>query len=96
MKTEDRIEQGKKLIQGLKDHLIRCLRSHPKGSVGVSVKELQNYSGLTIKGRTGGEVWFMAVVTLLVDLWKEKKIRTQPDTANTKKWKPHHKVWISK
>ncbi len=53
MKTGSRIEHGTELIQNLKDHLIRCLESQPEGSTGVSVKDLQDYSGLTNKGRVG-------------------------------------------
>lgn len=86
--------QGQQLIQDIEEHIFKALASHPEGESGISVRELQNFSGLTIKGTTGGEVWSMAVITLLIELLKRGRIYSQTSSRNTKDWSENIKVWL--
>jgi len=86
--------RGHQLIQEMEEHIVKALASHAKGRSGVSVNELQQFSGLTIKGYGGGEVWAMGVITLLIELMKAGKIRSEVSSLNTRDWKGNTKVWL--
>jgi hypothetical protein len=89
-------DQGKQLIESLKKHVLKSLATLPKGAT-ITVRDLQNLSGLTIKsmGGVGDEVWFMGFVTLLIELMGEGKIDSEVSSRNTRHWKPTTKVWLS-
>ena len=90
----DYSKRGKELIGSLKHHITTVLRDYPNGRKGITVKELQECSGLTIKAENGSEVWLMGVITLLVELWKEGIIDTDSNSSRTDHWKSSHRVWL--
>ena len=90
----DIVMQGHQLIQEIEEHIVKALAVHPRGKSGISVNELQEFSGLTIKGYGGGEVWAMGVITLLIELMKAGKILSEVSSLNTRDWKRNTKVWL--
>ncbi len=86
--------QGHQLIRDMEDHLVKALASHPRGKSGISVKELQEFSGLTIKGDSGREVWIMGVITLLIEIMKVGRISGEVTSRNTRDWRGNPKVWL--
>lgn len=85
--------EGQNLIQELKEHILKALAyHHPNGKTGVSVSDLQEFSGLTVKGRGGGGVWVMGFITLLIELVKEGRICSQESRPNTRYWQGSTKV----
>ena len=89
---ESHIVKGKQLIESIKDHIIEVLASNPVEE-GISVEELQNSSGLTIKSIHDREVWFMGIVTILVELIKEEKIHSDAG-LNTNEWEENTMIWL--
>jgi hypothetical protein len=84
--------RGKELIKSLLEHLRSVIMGIPEGEK-ITVRELQELSGLTIKNNLKQEVWYLAFVTLLVELWKADFIESDAKSANTRDWTSESRIW---
>jgi hypothetical protein len=91
-KQEQFQSTGKELIKSLLDHLRAVIRGIPEGQK-ITVRDLQELSGLTIKNKLKEEVWYLGFITLLVELWKADFIESTANSPNTRDWSPDSKIW---
>jgi len=89
-------KKGTELIGKLKDHIVVCLQNHPEGLAGIEVAELQQFAGLTIRGRNNQEVWCLAFYALLIELVKERRIFSKTRIRRTNDLNDSTKVWVQK
>lgn len=66
---------GAQLINELKTHIERTVESHAC-EAGLTLGQIEQASGLIIQGKTGQNVWDMAVATLVIELVKEGRLRS--------------------
>ncbi len=83
--------QGAELIEQLKAHIRRVMESQ-EHKARWSLGQIEESSGLMILGRTGQNVWDMAVATLVIELVKDgvlestipvKRLNTKSATGAT-------------
>jgi len=87
--------RGTELIEKLKLHLLEALRAHPQGATGVTVTDLQQFSGIRIIGKTGTEVWLLGFYTLLIELLDHPEFCSEVVSRKTRDWSPDTRVWIA-
>jgi len=82
---EDLKSRGAKLIKELKDHIRRVVESEG-GKTHWSLRQIEEASGLMIIGKTGQNVWDMAVATLVIELVKDEILQSDipVERLNTK------------
>lgn len=67
--------RGRSLIEELKNHVVDVVKAN-SGRGTLSLEELRDLSGLEIRARTGESVWDKALLTLVVELIKEGRLRS--------------------
>lgn len=72
---DDFKSRGAELIQELKDHLHRVIESEC-GKTHWSLEKIEIASGLMFIGKTGQNVWDMAVATLVIELVKDGTLQS--------------------
>lgn len=68
--------RGRQLIEELKNHIVDVVRANSRQGGALTLDQLREASGLEIRARTGESVWDKALLTLVVELVKEGRLRS--------------------